>query len=125
MLNATAVARMRGDTAFTIAELIGPVEANRHNSAATMAGQYSAGAGAARATSVSGAATRVAPPESHRYACFETRSNRSPSQPPPYVPRNPVATTIAPNWTVACALGMPRARSRNAGVQNARAPMAK
>src|SRR3990172_5132598 len=108
-----------------MAELIGPVEANRHNSAATIAGQYNAGEGAARATSVSGAATSVASPETHRYACFESRSNRSPSQPPPYVPRNPVTTTIAPNCTVAWALGMPRARSRNAGVQNASAPIAK
>ena len=39
MLNATAVARMCGETTLTIAELIGPVDANRHSSAATIAGQ--------------------------------------------------------------------------------------
>ena len=124
MLNATAVARMWGDTAFTMAELIGPVDANRHSSASTMAIQYRAGADAARATSVSGAAASVTTPDTHRYACFETGSSRSPTQPPPYVPRNPVTTTIAPNCTVACALGMPRTRSRKDGIQNARAPIA-
>src|SRR6266581_105283 len=36
MLRATAVARVCGDTALTMAELIGPVEAKRHSSAATM-----------------------------------------------------------------------------------------
>ena len=83
MLNATAVARMWGDTAFTIAELIGPVDANRHSSATMIATQYRAGARAARATKVRGAATKVTPPDSHMYACFETRSSRSPTHPPP------------------------------------------
>src|SRR5438105_3983605 len=125
MLSATAVARMCGETTLTIAELMGPVDAKRHSSAATMAGQYTLGCRAARATSVSGAASSVTTPDIQRYACRDTRSRRSPSQPPPYVPTNPVTTTTAPNWTVACALGMPRARSRNEGVQKASAPMAK
>src|SRR5712691_9562760 len=73
MLPATAVARMCGGTTLTIAELMGPVEANRHSSAATMAVQYTGGAGAARATSVSGAAASVAAPETQKYACFDTR----------------------------------------------------
>src|SRR3989449_7287908 len=63
MLTATAVARMCGDTTFTIAELIGPVDANRSSSAATMAVQYTRGAGAARASRVSGAAAIVAIPD--------------------------------------------------------------
>src|SRR5213592_504880 len=124
MLKATAVARMWGETTLTIAELTGPVEANRQSSAATIAAQYTLGCGAARATSVSGAATRVTMPESHRYAWCDTRSKRSPSQPPTYVPMNPVTTTIAPNCTVAWAFGIPRTRSRNVGVQNASAPIA-
>src|SRR6266511_2906144 len=65
MLAATAVARMWGDTTFTMAELTGPVDANRHSSAATIAGQQTAGARAARATSVSGAATSVPTPDTH------------------------------------------------------------
>src|SRR6266550_3053872 len=73
MLRATAVARMWGATTLTIAELIGPVEANRHSSAATIAVQYTAGCGAASATSVSGAAASVTTPETQRYACRETR----------------------------------------------------
>src|SRR6266568_2256840 len=125
MLRATAVARVCGDTALTMAELIGPVEAKRHSSAATMEDQYTAGMAAVRATSVSGAASSVTMPDSHRYACRETRRQRSPIQPPPYVPTKPVTTTIAPNWTVAWAFGIPRARSRNDGVQNASAPIAK
>src|SRR2546427_4185674 len=71
MLSATAVAHIPGDTTFTIAELIGPVEANRHSSAATMAGQYTAGRGDDSASKVSGAASRVAPPDTHKYACRE------------------------------------------------------
>src|SRR6267143_765801 len=125
ILSATAVARMCGETKLTIAELTGPVDANRQSSAVTIAGQYTIGCGAARAASVSGAARSVTTPDTQRYACRDTRSRRSPSQPPTYVPTNPVTTTIAPNRTVACALGMPRARSRNDGVQKARAPMAK
>src|SRR6266540_1460350 len=125
MLSATAVARMLGDTSFTIAELTGPVDANRQSSAAIIAGQYTYGCGAASARSVSGAARSVTTPESHRYACRETCNRRSPSQPPRYVPTNPVTTTTAPNCTVACALGMPRTRSRKVGVQNANAPIAK
>src|SRR6266436_1942839 len=123
MLSATAVARMCGETSLTIAELTGPVDANRHSSAATIAGQYTEGCGAARARNVSGAARSVTAPESHRYACRETFNRRSPSQPPRYVPTNPVTTTAA-NCTVACALGMPRTRSRKGGVQNANAPIA-
>src|SRR5437870_4782553 len=73
MLNATAVARMCGETTLTIAELIGPVEANRHSSAATIAAQYTAGRGTASATSTRGAATSVATPDTHRYACRESR----------------------------------------------------
>src|SRR3989441_11429992 len=72
MLKATAVARMCGETTLTIAELIGPVEANRHSSAATMAGQYTAGRGAASATRVSGAAASVTTPETQRDACRDT-----------------------------------------------------
>src|SRR6266403_1637906 len=117
MLSATAVARMWGETSLTIAELTGPVDANRHSSAAMIAGQYTKGWGAARARSVTA-------PESHRYACREIFNRRSPSHPPPYVPTNPVTTTIAPNCTVAWALGMPRTRSRKVGVQNASAPIA-
>src|SRR3989441_8409942 len=124
ILSATAVARMCGETTLTIAELTGPVDANRHSSAATIAGQYTIGCGAARARNVSGAARSVTAPESHRYACRETRNRRSPSQPPRYVPTNPVTTTTAPNCTVAWALGVPRTRSRKVGVQNASAPMA-
>src|SRR2546430_8905867 len=101
MLAATAVARMRGSTTLTIIELIGPVDANRHSSATTIAVQYSAGGAAVRATGVRGAATSVTTPESQRYACRERRSSRWPSHPAAYVPRNPVATTIAPNCTVA------------------------
>src|SRR5205807_39935 len=71
--HATAVARICGETTLTIAELIGPVEANRHNSAATIAVQYTAGRGAASASSVSGAATSVTKPETQRYAWRETR----------------------------------------------------
>src|SRR5207245_8046805 len=71
MLNATAVARMCGETTLTIAELIGPVEANRHSSAATIAAQYTAGRGDDSASKVSGAASRVAPPDTHKYACRE------------------------------------------------------
>src|ERR1041385_583105 len=73
MLRATAVARMWGETRLTIAELIGPVEAKRHSSATTIADQYTTGRGAARATSVSGAATSVATPDTQRYAWRETR----------------------------------------------------
>src|SRR6266705_4779052 len=110
MLTATAVARMRGSTTLTMVELLGPVEANGHSSAATMAVQYTAGVAAVRARRVRGAAASVASPDSQRYACRERDSSRSPSQPPPYVPRNPVATTMAPNFTVALALEIPRAR---------------
>src|SRR5436305_12976547 len=101
MLTATAVARMVGSTTFTIIELMGLVEANRQSSAATMALQYTAGVSAVRATSVRGAATSVATPDSQRYACRERGSHQSPSHPPAYVPRNPVATTTAPNCTAA------------------------
>src|SRR5919204_4940560 len=109
---------------LTIVELIGPVDANKHSSAATIAGQYTLGWEAASAASVSGAATSVAIPDIHRYAWLEVRSQRSPIQPPAYVPTNPVTTTMAPNCTVACALGIPRARARSVGVQKAKAPMA-
>src|SRR5207249_10669002 len=118
MLSATAVARIPGDTTFTIAELIGPVEANRHSSAATMAGQYTAGRGDDSASKVSGAASRVAPPDTHKYACREQRRPPSPNQPPPSAPRKPVATTTAPHCTVATALDMPRARTPNPGVHD-------
>src|SRR5207237_8306584 len=101
MLNATAVARIPGSTTLTIVELIGPVDANRQSSAATMALQYTAGVSAVRARSVRGAAASVATPDSQRYACRERGSHQSPSHPPAYVPRNPVATTTAPNCTVA------------------------
>src|SRR5258705_5138782 len=124
MLSAAALARMWGETALTIAELTGPVDANRQSSAAMIAGQYTEGWGAAKARSVSGAARSVTAPESHRYACREIFNRRSPSHPPPYVPTNPVTTTIAPNCTVAWALGMPRTRSRKVVVQNASAPIA-
>src|SRR5260370_18841775 len=73
MLRATAVARMCGETRLTMAELIGPVDANRHSSAATIAVQYTAGVVAARARSVSGAAASVTSPETHTYACLATR----------------------------------------------------
>src|SRR5437773_11270913 len=69
MLTATAVARMCGDTTLTIVELMGPVDAKSSSSAATMAVQYTGGAGAARAAKVSGAAASVATPDTHRYAC--------------------------------------------------------
>ena len=38
---------------------------------------------------------------------------------------NPVITTMVPKLTVACSRGIPRMRSRNAGIQNARPPSAK
>ena len=50
MLNATAVARIPGSTTLTIVELIGPVDANRQSSAATMALQYTAGVSAGNAS---------------------------------------------------------------------------
>src|SRR5438876_4353890 len=125
MLSATAVARIPGATKFTIAELIGPVEANRQSSAHTIAGQYTAGRGDSRAIKLSGAAMSVAAPDTLRYACFVKRRHRSPSQPPAYVPRNPVTTTTAPNCAVADARLIPRVRSRNAGVHQPRMPMAK
>ena len=37
----------------------------------------------------------------------------------------PVMTTMAPKLTVACERGMPRTRSRKAGIQEARPPTAK
>src|SRR5205807_9595510 len=104
--------------------LLGPGGADRQSSGAMMADESMEGCGAARATRVSGAARSVTVPESHRYACRETVNRRSPSQPPRYVPTNPVTTTIAPNCTVAWALGMPRTRSKKVGVQNANAPIA-
>src|SRR5256885_12174181 len=76
MLTAKAVARMRGSTTLTMVELIGPVDANRQTSAATIAVQYTAGVAAVRATSVRGAATSVTTPESQRYACRERRRDR-------------------------------------------------
>ena len=39
MLVATAVARMCGETTFTMAEFTGPVDANKQSSPATIAGQ--------------------------------------------------------------------------------------
>src|SRR5439155_22232785 len=124
MLSATAVARTCGDTTFTIVELTGPVDANRSSSAATMAVQYTGGADAARATSVRGAAASVATPDTQRYACRDRRNRRSPNQPPPEVPRNPVTTTIAPDCTVACAFGMARALPWKDHVHQARAAIA-
>ena len=49
MLTAKAVARMRGSTTLTMVELIGPVDANRQSSAATIAVQYTAGVAAVNA----------------------------------------------------------------------------
>src|SRR5438093_565559 len=48
MLTATAVARMCGATTLTIVDLMGPVDAKSSSSAATMAVQYTRGAGGAR-----------------------------------------------------------------------------
>src|SRR5437763_16305392 len=124
MLTATAVARIRGSTTFTIIELMGLVEANRQSSASTIALQYTAGGGAVRATNVRGAAASVPGPDSQRYGCRERESSRSPSQAPANVPRNPVAPPRAPNCTAAGALERPRVRASNEGGQNASAPVA-
>src|SRR5258708_40091627 len=72
MLRATAVARMCGETRLTMAELIGPVDANRHSSAATIAVQYTAGGVAARARGVGGAPARGTRPRAPRGARLHT-----------------------------------------------------
>ena len=63
MCSATAVARSVGATTLTMAELMGPVEANIRTSAATMHGRYTDGEGAVSASQASGQASRVATPE--------------------------------------------------------------
>src|SRR5436309_13480467 len=73
MLKATAVARMCGETTLTIAELIGPVEANRHSSGGTMAAEYTAGCGAASATRATGAGMSVTTHDHQRDARRDTR----------------------------------------------------
>src|SRR3989442_16024257 len=66
MLRATAVARIAGDTTLTIVELIGPVEMNISTWAVTSAAQKRPGRVATSASRNSGAASRVASPETQR-----------------------------------------------------------
>src|SRR5438105_5711965 len=68
--NATALARSVGDTAFTIAEFTGPVDAKMRISAMTMAVMYTGFDGFVNATNAIGAATSVETPHTHRYDCF-------------------------------------------------------
>src|SRR6266571_604856 len=124
MLTATAVARSSGATTFTIAELIGPVDANSSTSATTIAAQYTAGTGDVSATSATGAATSVAIPETQRYDCLVSRSRASPIQPPAEMPRKPVPARITPNHEVAVASGSARTRIRNFGMKAAMPPSA-
>ena len=77
-----------------------------------------------KTASVIGAASKVEIPQTHRSACSNRFRSASERYPPANVPRNPVATTIAPNCTVATVRGTPRVRSRNAGIQNAIPPTA-
>src|SRR2546430_3645153 len=122
---AIAVARIVGETMVTVTALIGPVDAKSRISAITVAGQKIVGDGAMNTRTATGAAASVAIPDTHKYACRLRRSSRSPSQPPPNVPRKPVTTRIAPGSDDAWVCGTPRTRSRNDGSHAAMPPSAK
>src|SRR5438093_1721974 len=81
-----AVARSAGATALMIAELTGPVLMKIRISAITIAVKNTPRLGSLSATYVTGAASSVAIPETHKYDCFDFLRQRSPNQPPVNVP---------------------------------------
>ena len=95
IFSANAVALMREEVTFARAVLAGPVLKNRKNTAPNTA-HHAYGNGSQSIASVHGNASRMAKPDTRKYAPGKRGRSLSPSQPPANVERMPATTTMAP-----------------------------
>src|ERR1051325_12202932 len=97
----SAVARSFGATAFTSAEFTGPVDMKIRISARMPAARYVGRLVLVIDSHANGAASSVAMPHTHKYACLVFDNRRSPIQTPTIVPTTPVKSAREPHVTVA------------------------
>src|SRR3954471_11780988 len=108
MLIAYAVARMLGRVTFARIVLLGPVLKNRKNTAAPIA-PHAYGNGSFNISRMNGHDSRIATPETQKYAPGNRSLSLSLTHPPHIVAVNPLTSTTIPKTVFTCAK-LPAAR---------------